>query len=370
MLDIQWIRQNPDTFDIALKKRNLEPQSECILSLDTQYRSLIKKIEKIRAQRNSKSEQIGQAIAKGNLLLADTIKAEVSTIKEQLPLLEEKEKEIKSSLNQILSCIPNIPLEDVPIGANEKENILIRSVGNKPNAIHLSKEHFEIGEELGLMDFDRSAKLSGARFSILASHLALLERALGQFMLDLHTSEHGYTEVSAPLLMKPCMAQDSFPNLQTNTSNHVAYSGTLAAAFEGSLQGIRSFALSQAYTYENMIPWGVAKTHAPKILQQLLKTNIPNSTLFNINFPRCSPQNVRGAVITAQGKPYFSIDAKQISEDGNLSHYSLDFRDRLETMCEKSDVFAIQNDMISVTPIKTDLTDYDSQKCISLAFEI
>lgn len=114
----------------------------------------------------------------------------------------------------------------------------------------------------------------------------------------------------------------------------------------------------------------MAKTHAPKILQQLLKTNIPNSTLFNINFPRCSPQNVRGAVITAQGKPYFSIDAKQISEDGNLSHYSLDFRDRLETMCEKSDVFAIQNDMISVTPIKTDLTDYDSQKCISLAFEI
>ncbi|ADR52210.1 seryl-tRNA synthetase [Candidatus Liberibacter solanacearum CLso-ZC1] len=202
MLDIQWIRQNPDTFDIALKKRNLEPQSECILSLDTQYRSLIRQIEKIRAQRNSKSEQIGQAIAKGNLLLADTIKAEVSTIKEQLPLLEAKENEIKSSLNQILSCIPNIPLEDVPIGANEKENILIRSVGNKPNAIHLSKEHFEIGEELGLMDFDRSAKLSGARFSILASHLALLERALGQFMLDLHTSEHGYTEVSAPLLVR------------------------------------------------------------------------------------------------------------------------------------------------------------------------
>ncbi|RPD37485.1 5'/3'-nucleotidase SurE [Candidatus Liberibacter solanacearum] len=159
-------------------------------------------------------------------------------------------------------------------------------------------------------------------------------------------------------------------NVGTNTSNHVAYSGTLAAAFEGSLQGIRSFALSQAYTYENMIPWGVAQIHAPKILQQLLTTNIPNSTLFNINFPRCSPQNVRGAVVTAQGKPYFSIDAKQISEDGNLSHYSLDFRDRLETMCEKSDVFAIQNDMISVTPIKTDLTDYDSQKCISLSFEI
>ncbi|XCD81891.1 serine--tRNA ligase [Candidatus Liberibacter asiaticus] len=202
MLDIQWIRQNPEHLDIALKKRHLEPQSEYILSLDEKYRILIKKIEDIRARRNSNSAQIGQAIAEGNLSLVDALKNETSTLKEQLPILEKEEHEVCSSLKKLISCIPNVPLEEVPIGTSANENILIRSVGKKPSAIHLSREHFEIGEALGLMDFDRATKLSGARFSVLTGHLAHLERALGQFMIDLHTSEHGYTEVSAPLLVR------------------------------------------------------------------------------------------------------------------------------------------------------------------------
>ncbi|MEG8098676.1 serine--tRNA ligase [Candidatus Liberibacter brunswickensis] len=203
MIDIQWIRQNPEDLDMALKKRNLDPKSNCILSLDIQHRTLIKKIEEMRALRNSFSTKIGQAIAQGNLLLADNIKNEASTIKEHLPLLEKEEVEVYSSLKKIISCIPNIPSEDVPIGISSNENVLIRSVGKKPSKTKLfSKEHFEIGEALGLMDFDRASKLSGSRFCVLTSHLARLERALGQFMLDVHTLEHNYTEVSAPLLVR------------------------------------------------------------------------------------------------------------------------------------------------------------------------
>ncbi|AKK19934.1 5'/3'-nucleotidase SurE [Candidatus Liberibacter africanus] len=159
-------------------------------------------------------------------------------------------------------------------------------------------------------------------------------------------------------------------NIGTNTSNHVAYSGTLAAAFEGSLQGIRSFALSQAYTNENMIPWEVAKTHAPNILHQLLKfNNIPNSTLFNINFPHCSPKDVEKIVITKQEHPCFSLDAQQISENHNITNYSLEFRDHPRDLCEDSDAFAIKHNMISVTPIKTDLTDYNSQQHMAISLE-
>ncbi|MBY7649234.1 MAG: 5'/3'-nucleotidase SurE [Candidatus Liberibacter europaeus] len=156
-------------------------------------------------------------------------------------------------------------------------------------------------------------------------------------------------------------------NVGTNTANHIAYSGTVAAAFEGSLRGIRSFALSQAYNYEHMIPWEVSKKHAPNILGQLIKLDIPATILFNINFPSCLPENVEIVKLTNQGNPCFSIDAKLISGDSNLSKYSLEFNEHLESLCENSDAFAIKNNMISVTPIKINLTDYDAKKHISLS---
>ncbi|MBY7649235.1 MAG: serine--tRNA ligase [Candidatus Liberibacter europaeus] len=202
MLDIKWIRENPKEFDKSLGKRSIEPHSESILSLDKKRRSLIKQLEEMRAQRNSCSEKIGEAIAQNNTLIADKLKKEVSTIKDQLPLIEKETKEVSYSLDQILSCTPNVPMEDVPIGENENDNAIIRYVGDKPDVDRLFKEHFDIGEELGLMDFERANKLSGTGFSVLTSYLALLERALGQFMLDLHTSKHGYTEVSCPLLVR------------------------------------------------------------------------------------------------------------------------------------------------------------------------
>ncbi|AHA27682.1 serine--tRNA ligase [Candidatus Liberibacter americanus] len=203
MLDIQWIRNNPKDLDIALEKRGIEKHAEHIVNLDKKRRSLIKKIEEMRANRNSNSEKIGQAISEGDTNIINKLKAEVSNIKEQILLLEKEENEISSSLNKILSYIPNIPMADVPIGKSEEENVILRHLEAKRKfKFNLAKSHFEIGEELGLMDFERAAKLSGARFSILTNHLALLERALGQFMLDVHTLEHGYTEVSVPLLVR------------------------------------------------------------------------------------------------------------------------------------------------------------------------
>ncbi|AHA27681.1 5'/3'-nucleotidase SurE [Candidatus Liberibacter americanus] len=159
-------------------------------------------------------------------------------------------------------------------------------------------------------------------------------------------------------------------NIGTNTANHIAYSGTLAAAFEGSLQGISSLALSQAYVDEKMIPWEVSKKFAPNIIDQLLKLNVPKTTLFNINFPSCKPEKVVKAIMTEQGNPCFSIDAKKVPKDSDLAHYKLEFNDHLENLCNKSDAFAIKNNMISITPIKTNITDYDSKNNIDIPIKI
>ncbi|MBA5723809.1 5'/3'-nucleotidase SurE [Candidatus Liberibacter sp.] len=155
-------------------------------------------------------------------------------------------------------------------------------------------------------------------------------------------------------------------NIGTNTANHLVYSGTLAAAFEGNLQGIRSFALSQAYINQHAIPWDVAKTHAPNVLRKLINANISDATLFNINFPCCTPKNVKGIAVTSQEKPCFKIEIKEVSTDPFLTQYCMDFRDVSEKLCKKSDVFAIKNDMISVTPVKTNFTDHDYKEHVSL----
>ena len=159
-------------------------------------------------------------MAQKNTELAEKLKGEVADIKTSLPAAEEEERVLTAELNDALSRIPNIPLDDVPVGKDEHDNVVKHSWGAKPAWNHKPKEHYEIGEELGYMDFERAAKLSGSRFTVLTSQLARLERALGQFMLDLHTSEHGYTEVSSPLMVRdeamfgtgqlPKFAEDSF----------------------------------------------------------------------------------------------------------------------------------------------------------------
>ncbi|WP_037152137.1 serine--tRNA ligase [Rhizobium freirei] len=202
MLDIRWIRENAEAFDAALAKRGAEPLSQSLIALDEKRRSVIQSVQDMQSRRNAASKEIGAAMAQKNSELAEKLKAEVADIKVSLPAAEEEERTLTAELNDALSRIPNIPLEDVPVGKDELDNVVKHAWGSKPTWNHQPKEHFEIGEELGYMDFERAAKLSGSRFTVLTSQLARLERALGQFMLDLHTSEHGYTEVSSPLMVR------------------------------------------------------------------------------------------------------------------------------------------------------------------------
>ncbi|AHF83741.1 seryl-tRNA synthetase [Rhizobium leguminosarum bv. trifolii WSM1689] len=202
MLDIKWIRENPEALDAALAKRGAEPLAQSVVALDERRRSAVQKAQDLLSRRNLASKEIGAAMAQKNSQLAEKLKAEVSELKTLLPAIEEEDRQLTAELNDALSRIPNIPFDDVPVGKDEHDNVVTRTVGEKPRWNHAPKEHFEIGEALGYMDFERAAKLSGSRFTVLTGPLARLERALGQFMVDLHTSEHGYTEVSSPLMVR------------------------------------------------------------------------------------------------------------------------------------------------------------------------
>ncbi|MBY5520602.1 serine--tRNA ligase [Rhizobium leguminosarum] len=202
MLDIKWIRENPEALDAALAKRGAEPLAQSLVALDEKRRSAVQKAQDLLSRRNLASKEIGAAMAQKNGELAEKLKAEVSELKTLLPAIEEEDRQLTAELSDALSRIPNIPFDDVPVGKNEHDNVVTRTVGEKPRWNHAPKEHFEIGEALGYMDFERAAKLSGSRFTVLTGPLARLERALGQFMIDLHTSEHGYTEVSSPLMVR------------------------------------------------------------------------------------------------------------------------------------------------------------------------
>ena len=206
MLDIKWIRENPEALDAALAKRGAEAQSAQLIALDEARRSHVGALQALQERRNAASKDIGKAMAAKDQATADSLKAEVATIKDELQAGEARERELDEQLKHALSVLPNIPLEDVPVGADESENVEVRVSGEKPDLGFETKEHFELGEALGMMDFERAAKMSGARFTILSGGLARLERALGQYMLDLHTGEHGYTEVNPPLMVNDAAA--------------------------------------------------------------------------------------------------------------------------------------------------------------------
>lgn len=202
MYDIRWIRENADLFDKGLVSRGLEPLSKDLLALDDRRRAAISLAQSVQEKRNVFSKEIGQAIANKDSGRAEALKLEVARLKETLTASEDQEKQLIAALDAALSTIANIPLESVPVGRDERENV-VRSVWGQPRDFSFSpKQHFEIGENLGLMDFETAAKMSGARFVINKGALARLERALGQFMLDLHTSVHGYQEVNPPILVK------------------------------------------------------------------------------------------------------------------------------------------------------------------------
>ena len=202
MLDIKWIRENPETLDKALARRGAQSLSSELIALDEKRREHVGKVQAAQERRNAASKEIGKAMAAKDAETADKLKAEVAELKDFLAKAEDEERRLTRELNDMLSTIPNIPLEDVPLGKDESDNVEIRRVGTPRDFSFQPKEHFELGEALGYMDFERAAKLAGARFTILKGPLARLERALGQFMLDLHTSEHGYTETMPPLMVR------------------------------------------------------------------------------------------------------------------------------------------------------------------------
>ncbi|XSG82693.1 MAG: serine--tRNA ligase [Methyloligella sp. ZOD6] len=205
MLDIRWIRDHPDAFVKGLADRGFDdPQAQLnqILKLDEQRRETIQKLQEAQERRNAASKEIGKAKQAKDETRAQQLMDEVAGLKEDVQAGEAAERAIDAELRDLLAGIPNMPLDDVPVGPDEDANVEIRKWGELPTLSFDAKQHFELGEALGLMDFETAAKMSGARFVVLQGALARLERALGHFMLDLHTSEHGYTEVAPPLLVR------------------------------------------------------------------------------------------------------------------------------------------------------------------------
>ncbi len=200
MFDPKWIRENPIPYDRALARRGVQPVSAKILELDGRWRGAQTNVERLHAERNKLAKEIGIAKAQGRD--ASELLQRVAASKNRQSELEAEADAYKNQVERILEALPNLPADDVPDGLDETHNRLIRQHGAPPRFDFAAKNHAELGEGLRLMDFARAGKLSGARFVVLYGHLARLERALAQFMLDLHTREFGYREVSPPLLVR------------------------------------------------------------------------------------------------------------------------------------------------------------------------
>jgi seryl-tRNA synthetase len=202
MHDIKWIRENPEAFDAGLKRRGLAPLAKSLMEIDEQRRMAITHLERALARRNAASKEIGDAKKRKDDAHAEDLMLEVTQLKAAIVELEKTPKELDSKLNSVLAGIPNLPLDEVPDGTDEHGNVQHHVFGAARHYGFAPKPHDDLGGALGFMDFETAAKLSGARFVVLKKGLARLERAIGQFMLDLHTNEHGYTEVNPPLLVR------------------------------------------------------------------------------------------------------------------------------------------------------------------------
>lgn len=219
MHDIRFIRDNRDAFDAGLARRGLPPQADELIALDEARREAVTAVQVAQSRRNEASKLIGAAMAKGDREGAEAIKAEVAALKEQMPTLEARADELAGKLKAALEIIPNLPGADVPDGSGEEENVEVSRWGTPREFDFTPREHADIAPALG-MDFETGARLSGARFTFLRSGMARLHRALGQFMLDVQTGEHGYSECNPPVLVNdaamrgtdklPKFAEDSF----------------------------------------------------------------------------------------------------------------------------------------------------------------
>jgi seryl-tRNA synthetase len=229
MHDIKWIREHKEEFDHGLKRRGLTGEADKLLAIDERRRAAIQKAEAALARRNAASREIGAAKKSNEEAAAQALMAEVARLKAEIPALEAQEKQLSNELDDALAQIPNLASPDVPDGQDSSDNIEHHRFGAKRTYGFTPQQHFDLGEALAQMDFETAAKLSGARFVVLKGGLARLERALAQFMLDVHTGEHGYTEVAPPLLVRddvmfgtaqlPKFEDDQFQALRTMDLN-------------------------------------------------------------------------------------------------------------------------------------------------------
>ncbi|MBV9785554.1 MAG: serine--tRNA ligase [Acidisphaera sp.] len=199
MHDMRALRADPVGFDAALARRGLPPAAEGVLALDAERRAALTALQDLQARRNTLSRQVGQGRREGS----DTasLEAEAAALRGEMEALEQRSAILDSEMRAILEALPNVLDPDVPDGADESANVVLKQVGAPRDLGFAPRQHFELGEALGMMDFDLAAKLAGSRFTVLRGGLARLERALGQLMIDLHTQTHGYEEVAVPLLV-------------------------------------------------------------------------------------------------------------------------------------------------------------------------
>lgn len=232
MHDLKYIRENPEAFDATLKRRGASPVAAQIIVLDERRRSVLTQLQDGQARRNEASKAIGAAMGKGDTATADALKTEVATLKNSAPELDEQERALGAELDALLAGLPNLPFDDVPQGADENDNVEISRWGEKRAFDFKPKDHADLGPQLGL-DFETGIKLSGARFTFMRGHMARLNRALGQFMLDHQTSEYGYSECVTPYLVKdaalfgtgqlPKFAEDLYPIYNEFLKLDIAY---------------------------------------------------------------------------------------------------------------------------------------------------
>jgi len=204
MHDIRALRVDPVGFDMAMARRALPAIADCLLQVDTDRRGALTAVQDKQSRRNALARQIGQGRRTG----ADTavLEAEATTLRDAMAALEQRADALDLAIRRELEALPNLLDPDVPDGADETANVVVKQIGELRHFDFQPLEHFQLGEALGLMDFERAARMSGSRFTILCGGLARLERALGQFMLDLHTTQHGYTETQVPLLVNDAAA--------------------------------------------------------------------------------------------------------------------------------------------------------------------
>ncbi len=200
MLDLKWIRENPDLLNAALARRNAEPMAELIMAIDTQRRVHQTELQSMQTRRNEAAKAIGKAKSSGQD--AAPLIQEVAGLKADVQKMEADDRDLSTQMDNILSGIPNILSDDVPVGRTEDDNVEVSTFGEIPKFAFKPKEHYELGADMGMMDFETAAKLSGSRFVVTSGAIARLERALGAFMLDVHTLEKGYLEVSPPVIVR------------------------------------------------------------------------------------------------------------------------------------------------------------------------